>query len=59
MNVYDYSLVQSSADFTVYTPGIGTCLISGENSAFAHFVAAVDNHYNLALWFGQVSIIAG
>ena len=32
---------------------------SGENSAFAHFAAAIANHYNLAFSFHQVPITAG
>ena len=32
---------------------------SGENSASAHFAAAVANHYNLAFSFHQVPINAG
>ena len=47
----------SSADCTIYTPGIGThfysLISSGENFAFAHFAAAMVNHYNLALSFHQ------
>ena len=41
----------SSANFTIYAPRIGTLLYgfisSRENSAFAHFAAAIANHYNL------------
>ena len=40
----------SSVDFTIYTPGIGTHSYSvslrGENSAFAHFAAAITKYYN-------------
>ena len=53
----------SSADFTIYTPGIGTLSYSlipfWENSAFVHFSAAIANHYNLAFPFHQVPITAG
>ena len=55
VNVSVYSLKSplSSADFTIYGPGIGTLSYtvsspSGENSAFEHFAAAIANHYNLA-----------
>ena len=49
---------------TIYTPGIGThyfysLISSGENSAFAHFAAAIANHYNSAFSFHQVPITAG
>ena len=66
INVSVYSLKSplSSADFTIYTPGIGTLSIytlisSGENSVFAHFAVAIANHYNLAFSFHQVPITAG
>ena len=32
---------------------------SGEDSTFAHFAAAIANHYNLAFSFHQVPITAG
>ena len=64
MNVSVYSLKSplSSADFTLYARGIGTLsylISSGKNSAFAHFAAAIANHYNVALSFHQVPITAG
>ena len=34
-------------------------IISGENSAFAYFAAAIANHYNLAFSLHQVPITAG
>ena len=48
-----------SPDFTVYIPGIGTISYSGENSAVAHFAAAIANHCNLVLLFYQVPITVG
>ena len=33
---------------------LDSLLSSGENSAFAHFAAAIENHYNLAFSFHQV-----
>ena len=49
-SVYSLKSPLSSADFTIYAPGIGTLLYSlissGEYSAFAHFAAAIANHYN-------------
>ena len=63
MSVYSLKSQLSSADFTNYAPGIGTLsyslISSGENSAFAHFAAAIANHYNLAFSFHQVPITAG
>ena len=60
VSVYSLKSPLSSADFTIYTPGIGTpsyCLISSwDNSAFEHFDAAIANHYKLAFSFHQVSI---
>ena len=45
----------SSAGFIIFTASIGNLLYSliasGENSVFAHFVAATANHYNIALSF--------
>ena len=53
----------SSADLTIYTPGIGTLLCgrisSGKKSAFVHFAAVIANHYSLAFSFHQVPISAG
>ena len=51
----------SSADFAIYNPGIGTLSLygfisPGENSAFAHFAAALANHNNLAFLFHEVPI---
>ena len=54
VNVSVYSLKSplSSADFTIYAPGIGTLVLyglisSGENSsAFANFAAAIASHFN-------------
>ena len=61
-----YSLISplSSADFTIYTPWYWNSLLhslisSGENSAFAHFAAAIANHYNLPSSFHQVSSLLG
>ena len=53
-----------SSAFTIYIPGIGILLLyslisSGENSAFAHFTAAIANHYNLTFSFHKVPITAG
>ena len=66
VNVSVYSLKSplSSADFTIYALGIETLSytvssFSGENSAFAHFAAAIANHYNLVFSFHQVPITAG
>ena len=63
VSVYSLKSPLSSADFTIYAPGIGTLsyslISSGENSAFAHFAAAIANHYNLAFSFHQVPITAG
>ena len=63
INVSVYKSPLSSADFTIYAPGIGTLsyslISSGEHSAFAHFAAAVANHYNLAFSFHQVPITIG
>ena len=33
--------------------------LSGKNSAFVHFAAAIANHYNSAFSFHQVLITAG
>ena len=64
VHVYSPDIPVGSADCTIYTPGIGThsfysLISSGENSAFAHFAAAIANHYNLAFSFHQVPITAG
>ena len=64
VHVYSPDIPVGSADCTIYTPGIGThsfysLLISGKNSAFAHFAAAIANHYNSAFSFHQVPITAG
>ena len=63
VHVYSPDIPVGSADCTIYTHGDGThtySLISSvENSAFAHFAAAVANHYNLAFSFHQVPITAG
>ena len=62
VSVYSLKSPLSSADITIYAPGIGTLSLldslisSGENSAFAHFAAAIANHYNLAFLFHQVPI---
>ena len=52
----------SSTNFTIYSPGFGTLSYSltssGENSVFAHFAAALVNHYNLAISFHHVPISA-
>ena len=52
VSVYSLKFPLSSADITIYDPGIG-------NSAFAHFAAAIANHYNLAFSFHQVPITTG
>ena len=64
VHVYSPDIPVGSADCTIYTPGIGTHSFTvssplGENSAFAHFAAAIANHYNLAFSFHQVPITAG
>ena len=52
MSVYSLKSPLSSAVFTIYAPGTGTLsyslISSGENSAFAHFAAAIANHYNFS-----------
>ena len=62
--VYSPDIPVGSEDCTIYIPGIGThsfysLISSGENSAVAHFAAAIVNHYNLAFSFHQVPITAG
>ena len=62
VHVYNPDIPVGSADCTIYSPGIGThtfsLISSEENSAFAHFAAAIANHYNLACSFHQVPITA-
>ena len=61
--LYSPDIPARSMDCTIYIPGIGTLfyrLISSQgNSVFAHFTAAIANHYNLAFSFHQVPITAG
>ena len=67
VSVYSLKSPLSSADFTIYAPDILYSLISsGENSAFAHFAAAIANHYNFSFlvppgthhcWVDRASVI--
>ena len=64
--MYVYSLISPWVHQTSYNlqPWYWNSLVyslisSGENSAFARFAAALDNHYNLAFSFHQVPITAG
>ena len=64
MSVYSLKYPLSSADFTIYAPGIGTLSFTVSSPLwriqhFAHFAAAIANHYNLAFSFQQVPITAG
>ena len=63
VHVYSPDITVSSANCTIYTPRIGplfySLVSSGGNSVFAHFIAAVANHYNLAFSLHQVPITAG
>ena len=64
VHVYSPDIPVRSADCRIYTPGIGTHSFTassplGRKSAFAHFAAAIANHYNVAFSFHQVPITAG
>ena len=57
VNVFAYSLIRPSVHqtlqfTTLVLKSLIYCLISfGENSALAHFAAAIANHYNLTVSF--------
>ena len=65
VNVFVYSLISSSVQQTSQCWSLVLALshiyslMSWENSAFAHFAAAISNHYNWASLFNQVPITAG
>ena len=60
VSVYSLKSPLSSADFTMYAPGIGTLSYTVSSplrrNQLAHFTAAIANHYNLAFSFHQVPI---
>ena len=58
---FNYNLKSplSSADFTIYAPGIGTPSYTvssppGRIQHFVHFAAAIANHYNSVFSFHKV-----
>ena len=66
VNVYVYSLISHRVQQTSHNlhPWHRNSLLyslisSGENSALAHFAAAIANYYNLACSFHQVPITVG
>ena len=57
VNVLVYSLISPSVQQnSQFTPLVYSLISSGENSALAHFIAAIAKHYNSAFLFIQFNI---